>query len=67
MVIPCLSTLKLVDYLHVQIRLNKCADSEGVGDRGPDTPALLSNRETIGYLSNTGLDPLKFATLPSQH
>ena len=40
-----------------------CADPEGgQGDRTP-----LENHTNIGFLSNTGLDPLKITKLPSQH
>ena len=34
-----------------------CADPEKVGDRGSGPP--LKNHKAIGFLSNTGLDPLK--------
>ena len=40
------------------------------GDRGPDPPPPpppLKNHRNIGFLSNTGPDPLKFSKLPSQH
>ena len=39
---------------------NTCADPErggGGGAEGPDTPS--KNHKNIGFLSNTGLDPLK--------
>ena len=36
---------------------NAWADPEGGGSRGSRTP--LKNRKSIGFLSNTGLDPLK--------
>ena len=39
---------------------------EGV-DRGSGTPPPLKNHQNIGFLSNTGLDPLKIKKLPSQH
>ena len=38
-----------------------CADPEG------GTPPPLKNHKNIGFLSNTGLDPLKITKLPSQH
>ena len=31
----------------------------GGGDRGMGTPPPLKNHKNIGFLSNTGLDPLK--------
>ena len=40
-----------------------CADPEG--GQGVRTP--LKNHKNIGFLSNTGLDPLKITKLPSQH
>ena len=42
-----------------------CADAEA-GDRGPDPPPL-KNHKNIGFLRNTGLDPLKITKLPSHH
>ena len=41
-----------------------CADPEG--DRGTGPPSL-KNHKNIGFHSNTGLDSLKIAKLPSQH
>ena len=38
-----------------------CADPEGRGTGG------LKNHKNIGFLSNTGPDPLKITKLPSQH
>ena len=44
-----------------------CGSRGGGGqDRGPD-PLPLKNHKNIGFLGNTGLDPLKFTKLPSQH
>ena len=40
------------------------ADPEG-GTRDPDPP--LKNYKNIGFLSNTGPDPLKITKLSSQH
>ena len=37
----------------------------GAGD--PDPPPPTVNHKTIGFLSNTGLDPLKITKLPRQH
>ena len=37
----------------------------GGGTGGPDHP--LKNPKNIGFLSSTGLDPLEFTKLPSQH
>ena len=44
------------------------AGPEGGGAGGPDPPPL-KNKKKIGFLSNTGPDPLKNhkATIPSQH
>ena len=36
----------------------------GGGPGGPDPP---KNHKNIGFLSNTGLDPLKITKLQSQH
>ena len=35
------------------------------GNRGPDPP--LENYKNIGFLSNTGPEPLKITKLPNQH
>ena len=40
--------------------LESCAGPDGVGGR-------LKNHKNIGFLSNTGPDPLKITKLPSQH
>ena len=40
-----------------------CADPEG----GQGIRTHLENHKTIGFLSNTGLGPLKITKLPSQH
>ena len=40
-----------------------CADPEG-GDRGSDP---LENHKNIGFISNTGPDPLKITKLSSKH
>ena len=37
------------------------------GGTGGATPPPLKNHNNIGFLSNTGPDPLKFAKLSSQH
>ena len=42
-------------------------DPEVVGGGGAGFPIPLKNRKNIGFLSNTGLDPLKISKLPSQH
>ena len=41
-----------------------CGSRERTG--GPD-PTPLENYKNIGFLSNTGLDPLKITKLPIQH
>ena len=38
-----------------------------MGGRGSRPPPPLKNRNAIGFLSNTGPDPLKITKLPSQH
>ena len=40
-----------------------CADPEGGRVAGPP----LENKKNIGFLSNTGPDPLKITKLPIQH
>ena len=47
------------------IKAKSCADPEG-GTGIPDPPPL-ENYKNIGFLSNTGPDPLKITKLPSQH
>ena len=42
-----------------------CADPEG--GQGVRTPPHLKNHKNIELLSTSGLDPLKFSKLPSQH
>ena len=39
----------------------------GTGVRGSRPPLPRKSQKNIEYLSNTGLDPLKFPKLPSQH
>ena len=46
----------------VQLLIQACKDPEG-GKGGPDPQR---NHKNIGFLSNTGLDPLKITKLPSQ-
>ena len=53
--------------LHGLIRVTcfqccSCADPEGGRGSGP-----AEKSQNIGFLSNTGLDPLKITKLPSQH
>ena len=38
-----------------------------IGGQGVRTPPPLENYKMIGFLSNTGPDPLKITKLPSQH
>ena len=54
-----MALLFVVFYFHLS-----CADLEG--GRGPDPPSL-ANYKSIGFLSNSGPDPLKTAKLPIQH
>ena len=49
-----------------QIALVSCAEPE-VRTGGPDTLLPLKNHKNIGFLSNTGLDPLKLTELPRKH
>ena len=49
------------DQHHVRIQRG-----EG-GGQGIRTPSPLKNHNNIGFLSNTGPDPLKITKLPSQH
>ena len=44
-----------------------CLDPEGEDRGSPPPPHPPKNRKNIGFLSNTGMDPLKFSKLPSQH
>ena len=44
---------------------SSCADPEGGGGQGVRTP--LENYKNIGFLRNTGPDPLKITKLPIQH
>ena len=44
-----------------------CADPEEGTGSGPPPLPRLENYKNIGFLSNTGLDPLKITELPSQH
>ena len=49
----------LVDLLCIQ-HIFPCADPEGGGGgAGGLDPPSLENRKYVGFLSNTGLDPLK--------
>ena len=50
--------LNIIFVSHVQIQR---------GDRGFGSPAPLENYKNLGFLSNTGLDPLKITKLPMQH
>ena len=43
-----------------------CADPEGDGGRESEPPPPLKNKK-IGFLSNTGPDPLKITKQTSQH
>ena len=50
-------------------RTVSCADREGMGTAGsgPPPPPRLENYKNIGFLSNTGPDPLKITKLQIQH
>ena len=56
-----LSTVRVTDKLFVHVQIQGGGERGGQGgvgvDRGPDPP--LENYKAIGFLSNTGLDPLK--------
>ena len=43
------------------------ADPEGEETWGPDPPPPPDKSKNIGFLSNTGLNPLKITKLSSQH
>ena len=45
---------------------NMCGSREG-GGQGVRTPPPPENYKNIGFLNNTGPDPLKITKLPSQH
>ena len=52
--------VRLIDHVGIQ----------GGGTGSPDPPPPpppLKNHKNIGFLSNTGLDPLKITKLPSKH
>ena len=65
---PKISSIFQSSSLISQIRRNSCADPEG-GKQGVQTPPPphLKKHKNIGFLSNTGLNPLKITKLPSQH
>ena len=48
------------------VRSHERIQRGGGGAEGLDPPPL-KNHKNIEFLSNTGLDPLKFSKLPSQH
>ena len=51
----------------VEKRLSICVNMFGSrGGTGVQPPPPLKNHKNIGFLSNTGLDPLKTTKLPSQ-
>ena len=52
--IVCCSLPKMVSFLHMFMKT--CAEPEG-GDRGSGSP--LKNHKNIGFISDTGPDPLK--------
>ena len=52
-------------HINVTTHQGPCADPEGVGGQGSRPP--LENYKNIGFLSNTGPDPLKITKLPIQH
>ena len=59
-------TLRQDDFISMWVQ--SCADPKGGGAGGPDPPPPpQKNHKNIGFLSNTGLDPLKITKLPSQH
>ena len=43
-----------------------CADPEG-GAGSPHPPHSRQNHKNVGFLSNTGLDPLKITMISSQN
>ena len=61
----------LLVSIDINTNKNIGADPEGGGGgggggRGSGAP-ILENHKNIGFLSKTGLDPLKITKLPSQH
>ena len=53
----CPDKLSILSFIHLYSKDTSCADPEGMG-RGSGPPSL-KNHTNIGFLSNTGLDPLK--------
>ena len=53
-------------YHQKQFSIVSCADPKG-GAGGLDPLLLEKSKINIGFLSNTGPDPLKITKLPSQH
>ena len=57
-------------YQNVKQFGSACVDPEGgggAGGGGEKVRTPLTNHKNIGFLSNTGLDPLKITKMPSQH
>ena len=53
---------------HIFVRnIDKTMCGSKVGTGGPDLPPPLENYKNIGFLSNTGPDPLKITRLPIQY
>ena len=55
--------------MHRFVCAKACTDRErgGGGGQGSRHPIPLKNHKNIGFLNNTGPDPLKITKLPSQH
>ena len=61
---------KTAEYNHaheILVLLTHARIQRGWEDRGSRPPPPLKNHKNIGFLSNTGPDPLHFSKLPSQH
>ena len=57
---------KIAKYeLRVRSQHIACADPEGGG--GQESGPPLKNHKNVGFISNTGPDPLEITKLPSQH
>ena len=61
-----LNNLKECFYLTSSGMSNTMRGSRG-GDSGSGPPPPHEKSQNIGFLSNTGPDPLKITKLPSQH
>ena len=63
MILTIQGLVQTVSTIHTKNTKTTCADSEEGQRSGPP----LENYRNIGFLSNTGPDPLKIKKLPIQH